>query len=145
MSATLKTGVFVLVAAVLVLAAFLSTPRLGESGRLSEEGELSFTVPGFTGPNEDVLQLPRSNPSNIIFINESSEERRLTVDLGVEEITTEDGATGVVDSLACTTLVEEDGQQLLTLTIGIPSAAQEDGYRFFVPGVESAELELVVP
>ena len=111
---------------------------------LSEDGELSFTVPGFTGPNEDVLQLPRSNPSNIIFINESSEERRLSVDLGVEEITTEDGDTGVVENLVCTTLLEEDGQQLLTLLIGIPSAAQENGYRFFVPGVDSAELELVV-
>ena len=52
---------------------------------------------------------------------------------------------GYVDNLVCTTLLEEDGQQLLTLTIGIPSAAQEDGYRFFVPGVDSAELELVVP
>ena len=112
---------------------------------LSDEDELSFTVSGFTGDDEDALQLPRSNPSNIIFINESSHERRLSVDLGEKEVTTEDGAAGYVDNLVCTTLLEEDGQQLLTLTIGIPSAAQEDGYHFFVPGVDSAEIELVVP
>lgn len=112
---------------------------------LSEDGELSFDVPGPVEDGATALQLPRSNPSNIIFINEASEERRLTADLGEEEVTTEDGATGVVEHLVCTTLVEENGQQLMTLTIGVPSAAQEGGYRFFVPGVESAELELVVP
>jgi hypothetical protein len=111
---------------------------------LTDDGGLTFDMPGYVGPDETSLQLPRSNPSNVIFINESSEDRRLSVDLGEEEITTDDGDTGVVDNLVCTTLVEEDGEQLMTLIIGIPSATQEDGYRFFVPGVESAELELVV-
>ena len=45
----------------------------------------------------------------------------------------------------CTTLVVPDGEQNKTITIGAPSFAFDDGYSFFVPGVESARLELVVP
>ena len=47
--------------------------------------------------------------------------------------------------LKCTTLVEPDGRQNITLTIGAPSFAAPDGYFFFVPGVESARLNLSVP
>ena len=45
----------------------------------------------------------------------------------------------------CTTLVEPGGEQNKTITIGAPSIIAPDGYFFFVPGVESARLELVVP
>ncbi|HUV18396.1 MAG TPA: hypothetical protein VMW33_07935 [Ilumatobacteraceae bacterium] len=108
---------------------------------LTEAGELDFDV---VGPVEspDQLTLPRSNPNNVIFINESDHERRLSVDLTVPP------AEAVEDEgplLKCTTLVEPGGRQNITLTIGAPSFAAPDGYFFFVPGVESARLELVVP
>ena len=112
---------------------------------LSEEGELSYDVPGpIEAGAEDLLTLPRSNPNNIIFVNESSEERRLSVDLGtrVEEL---DEGEREVPNLVCTALVEEGGEQNITLTIGAPSITAEDGYFFFVPGVESARLNLYVP
>ena len=111
---------------------------------LGADEQLTFSAPGGLGEGTDTLSLPRSNPSNIIFVNESDHERRLSVDLGEMEIETEDGATGVVENVSCTTLVETDGRQLLTLTVYIPSGAQEDGYHFFVPGVDGARLELVV-
>jgi hypothetical protein len=108
---------------------------------LTEAGELDFDV---VGPVEspDQLTLPRSNPNNVIFINESDHERRLSVDLTVPP------AEAVEDEgplLKCTTLVEPGGRQNITLTIGAPSFAAPDGYFFFVPGVESARLELIVP
>jgi hypothetical protein len=42
-------------------------------------------------------------------------------------------------------LVEPGGQQNKTITIGAPSIVAPDGYFFFVPGVESARIDLVVP
>ena len=36
-------------------------------------------------------------------------------------------------------------QQNITLVIGAPSLSAPDGYSFFVPGVESARMELIVP
>lgn len=115
--------------------------------KLTAEGELVATVPGSSGQFIDPINFPRSNPSNIIFSNESSEPRRLTLDLGpVEEGSEEEqeGESHAENDQTCTTLVEDGGEQLLTVTIGVPSLAVPDGYHFFVPGVESAELELVV-
>jgi len=106
---------------------------------LTEDGRLVYNV---NGPAEsDVLTLPRSNPNNIVFVNESDEERRLSLDLGTRE--NDEGEE--VPYLVCTTLVEPDGKQNKTITIGAPSFAFPDGYTFFVPGVESARLEVVVP
>jgi hypothetical protein len=108
---------------------------------LTEAGELDFAV---VGPVEspDALTLPRSNPNNVIFVNESDHERRLSVDLTVPPA---DAAEDEGPLLKCTTLVEPGGRQNITLTIGAPSFAAPDGYFFFVPGVESARLELIVP
>ena len=108
---------------------------------LTEDGLFELNV---VGPleSEDALTLPRSNPNNIIFINESDEDRRLSVDLTVPPA---DAAEDEGPLLKCTTLVEPDGRQNITLTIGAPSFAAPDGYFFFVPGVESARLELIVP
>ncbi len=110
---------------------------------LTADGLLEFDVPGPVEAGATALQLPRSNPSNIIFTNELPEHHRLSVDLGTIEIE-EDGETVEIPNQACTSLVEVDGRQLLTLTIGAPSISVEGGYRFFVPGVDTAELELVV-
>lgn len=115
--------------------------------RLTADGELVATVPGSSGEFIDPISFPRSNPSNIIFSNESDEPRRLTLDLGpVEEGREEEqeGESHAANEQTCTTLVEDGGEQLLTVTIGVPSLAVPGGYHFFVPGVESADLELVV-
>jgi hypothetical protein len=108
---------------------------------LTEAGELEFAV---VGPVEspDALTLPRSNPNNVIFVNDSDHERRLSVDLTVPPA---DAAEDEGPLLQCTTLVEPGGSQNITVTIGAPSFAAPDGYFFFVPGVESARLELIVP
>ena len=120
-----------------------ATAAVAASITLGDDGLLTYTV---NGPIEEGaaerLTLPRSNPNNIVFINESDEDRRLSVDLTVPPAS---AAEDVGPLLQCTTLVEPDGRQNITLTIGAPSFAAPDGYFFFVPGVESARLELVVP
>jgi hypothetical protein len=108
---------------------------------LDEAGELDFDVNGPRVEGNDALDLPRSNPNNIIFVNDSDEDRRLSVDLGT--MTNEEGEE--VPHLVCTTLVEPGGSQNLTLTISVPSIVAPDGYFFFVPGVDSARLDLIVP
>ncbi|MEL6890051.1 MAG: hypothetical protein AAFP84_00525 [Actinomycetota bacterium] len=114
---------------------------------LQENGELAFDVPGPAEVNPDGLTIPRSNPTNFIFRNETDEERRLSADLGIDD----DGFR----DMACTPLVEDDGSQVLTLTVGKPSFAAEgvtsgptedaEDYWFFIPGVETAKLRLIVP
>ncbi len=79
-----------------------------------------------------------------MFRNESSEARRLSVDLGTRPAEDE-GADDEVPYYACTSLVEEGGVQNITLIVSVPSLAFDDGYSFFVPGVESARLNLFVP
>jgi hypothetical protein len=112
---------------------------------LGEDGELTFSVNGPVEQGATSLSLPRSNPNNVLFVNRSDEERRLSLDLGTRTITNEAGEDEEVPYLVCTGLVEPDGQQNKTLTIGAPSVVAADGYSFFVPGVESARLELIVP
>jgi hypothetical protein len=112
---------------------------------LDSAGELSFKKPGQTPEVQQELTLARSNTSNIIFVNQSEQERRLSLDLGTESVEGADGEEEEVPFQMCTTLVEEDGEQLLTVLIPVPSSAVPGGYRFFVPGVDSAELNLVVP
>ena len=91
----------------------------------------------------------RSNPTNVLFINESSEDRRLVLDLGTRaEIDEETGDTipdTEVPAQLCTQLVEEGGSQLLTFSIPTSSAVAEPPYRFVVPGVDGAEVEVLVP
>jgi hypothetical protein len=135
---------------------------------LTESGELTYDVPGPLVTGSDVMDLPRSNPNNIVFRNDSDEERRLTLDLGlatVEEEAEDEEASGhggeegletlkgesVEKSdrlLQCTTLLEPGGAQLLTVKIDVPSIdpeiADAGGYRFYVPGTD-AELGLYVP
>jgi len=110
---------------------------------LEESGTLSLNVVGPLTEGSNAITLPRSNPNNVIFINESDEERRLSVDLGTRA--SEEDGEDEVPFLMCTALVDPGGRQNITLTIGAPSFASPDGYSFFVPGVESARVELVVP
>ncbi len=112
---------------------------------LGADDQLSYALDGETPEINVSLTLPRSNPSNIIFRNESDHERRLSLDLGTEFVEGEDGEEEEIPYQSCTTLVEEDGEQLLTVTIPVPSSAVPGGFHFFVPGVDGTELVVVVP
>jgi hypothetical protein len=112
---------------------------------LGSDDQLSFTVPGQTPMVTAQLTLNRSSTSNIIFSNQSAPDRRLTLDLGTETVEGDNGEQVEVPNQYCTTLIEEGGRQLLTVSIPVPSSAVPGGYRFFVPGVDGAELEVVVP
>ena len=109
---------------------------------LTEAGALDLEVVGPLEQGSAALTLPRSNPNNVVFVNESDHERRLSVDLTVPSA---DAAEGEGLMYRCTALVKPGGRQNITLTIGAPSIAAPDGYFFFVPGVESARLDLIVP
>ena len=111
---------------------------------LDEAGILTYELVGPVGPGSS-LTLPRSNPNNVIFVNDSDEERRLSVDLTVPPAAGAEDAEGEGPLLKCTALVEPGGRQNITLVIAAPSLAAPDGYFFFVPGVESARMELIVP
>jgi hypothetical protein len=112
------------------------------------------------------MTLPRSNPNNIVFRNDSDEERRLTYDFRalsedelaeIEAAKEEDSHGGEAESdeahgsvvrlQQCTTLLEPGGAQLMTLLIDEPSISpsnDDEAFRFFVPGTD-AELEVMVP
>ena len=106
-------------------------------------GAIEIDVPGFDGDYDD-LTLVRSNPHNILFRNTSDTDARLVIDLHPEE-----GPDGepLGPERICTTLVEPDGVQFLTIEFDRPSFALEaegTGYAFVVPGVE-ASVEVIVP
>ena len=73
---------------------------------------------------------------------------RMVLDLGTRPETDAAGDpipdTEMPDQL-CTQLVEEDGSQLLTFSIATPSRYAATPYRFFVPGVDGAEVLVDVP
>ena len=113
---------------------------------LADDGTLSYDVNGpIPEGEEDTVNLPRSSPNNVLFINDSDEDRRLSADIGTILVAGEDGDEVEEPAQECTTLVEPGGEQLITLNIAQPSFAFPDGFRFFVPGVETAVLGLVVP
>jgi hypothetical protein len=122
-----------------------ATAAVAATITLTDDGQLTFAVNGPVEEGADALTLPRSNPNNVVFVNESDEERRLSLDLGTRTVENEEGEEEEVAHLVCTPLVEPDGSQNKTLVIGAPSIVAPDGYFFFVPGVESARLSLVVP
>ena len=92
------------------------------------------------------ITLSSSNPSNIVFRNLSDQTVRLTASLGAFETDTiVNGAPTVERPITCTALVEPDGRQFLTLKIPQSSRATLEPYTLFVPGVEGASIEVVVP
>ena len=100
---------------------------------------LTADVPGFDG-DFDALTLQRSNPSNVMFRNESGEHARLVIEMHPDVV---DGQPVGPERL-CTALVDDGGAQLLTIVFNRPSIALEDGYEFTVAG-SNATLEVVVP
>jgi len=97
-----------------------------------------------THEDTDTLTLSRSAVSNILFTNEDSEPRRLTIELGTEPIEgATDGATRPVR--VCTALVGEGQTQLLTVRPAKPSFAFPDQpFSLYVPGVEGAQIHVEV-
>jgi hypothetical protein len=126
---------------------------------LTAAGSLVFDVPGPVDAGAEAILMPRSNPNNIVFRNDSGEARRLTLDLGpapVEEdaAAAEEGHGADEEhgeksdrNLTCTSLVEDGGAQLITVKFDEPSFAYADdaqAFRFYVPGTD-AEIDVVVP
>ncbi|MGK0273658.1 MAG: hypothetical protein ACI9N0_000026 [Ilumatobacter sp.] len=126
---------------------------------LTAAGSLVFDVPGPVDEGAEAISLPRSNPNNIVFRNDSGEARRLTLDFGPAPV--EEGADAAEEGhgadeehgeksdrhLTCTSLVEDGGAQLITVKFDEPSFAYADdpeAFRFYVPGTD-AEIDVVVP
>ena len=96
-------------------------------------------VPGET----ESLTFQRSNPTNVLFVNESDEQRRLVLEYAVRV----ENATGELEAVpaqSCTTLVEEGGSQLMTFSIDLPSEVYGP-YQFVVPGLDDQAIEVIVP
>lgn len=111
-----------------------------------EDGQLRAEVLGFK-ESPAAVTLIRSNQNFVKFENHDEGEYRLRVYLGDEVI---DGGTETErrEELAlCTQAVGEGGQQFLVLKPPRPSitALEDDPYRFEVPGLDGAELRIVVP
>jgi hypothetical protein len=115
---------------------------------LGDDGTLVARNEGLNG-DQNMVIVTRNTPTNVLFHNESDEERRLVLDLGtraeVDEATGDTVPDTEVPHQVCTTLVEDGGTQFLSFSISLPSELAETPYRFVVPGVEGAELEVVVP
>jgi hypothetical protein len=105
-----------------------------------QNDDLIAKVPGYNG-DFDQLTLPRSNPSNVLFRNESDEHARLVIEL---HPATDDNGQPLGPERVCTALVESGGTQLLTVVIDRPSFAVEEGFAFTVAGSD-AQLQVVVP
>jgi len=111
---------------------------------LRDDGRLVARSLGVAGDQSTVV-VQRNNPTNVRFRNETSEARRMVLELGPNGSTLSDPTASTAPTQRCTALVEEGGSQLLTFSIATPSMAREQPYLFTVPGVEGAEVEVVVP
>ena len=111
---------------------------------LREDDTLVARNLGISGEQSRVV-VQRNNATNVRFRNDSSEHRRMVLELGDNGSTLSEPEGNGQPTQRCTALVEEGGSQLLTFSIITPSAAREEPYRFVVPGVDGAEVEVVVP
>jgi hypothetical protein len=113
---------------------------------LQSDDTLVAAVPGIPRDLERIT-IARSTPTNVIFRNESAHERRLTLDLGDRVVLDENGdpTEEVEPDQMCTALTEDGGAQMLSFRITTPSTAADAPFQFFVPGVDGAEVEVVVP
>jgi hypothetical protein len=121
-----------------------ATAAVAVTVTLGTDGALTYELNGPSAQGADGITLPRSNPNNVVFRNDSDEPRRLSASLGTE-VVSEDGEDVERPLYMCTALVDDGGAQNITMSIAVPSITAEDGFFFFVPGVDSARLNLVVP
>jgi hypothetical protein len=120
---------------------------------LDGDQQLFARVSGIEGDQQQVF-VARSNPTNVMFINESGEPARLVLDLG--GTSTDEEATDATEPPAasdegdggltqyCTALIEDGGSQFLTFTIGAASS-EDNHYEFVVPGIDGQSVEVIVP
>lgn len=103
---------------------------------------LTANVPGTDG-DYAALTLPRSNPSNLIFRNDSDEHVRLVLALHPDEESEVPSPEQI-----CTAIVDPNGAQMMTVRLGRSSLALTanggENYSLFVPGTD-ASLEVIVP
>ncbi|MFP5486968.1 MAG: hypothetical protein ACLGHQ_01495 [Acidimicrobiia bacterium] len=97
-------------------------------------------LPGFDG-NFSELTLPRANPNNVLFRNQSDEEARLVIEL--QPAVGDDGVPLGPERL-CTAIVEAGGSQFLTVVFQRPSFAVDEPFAFTVAGTD-VRLPVVVP
>ena len=111
---------------------------------LTEDGQLYAEATGYPGA-QSAISIQRSNPSTILFINESNEARRMVLSYGkiVEDLG--DGVEKESALEACTSKVEKGGQQAVTVVIPKPSSASDEPFTITVPGVEGAKIDVFVP
>lgn len=119
---------------------------------LQEDGTLVARTIGVRGLHPEIV-VTRSNPTNIIFRNESDDDRRLVLLLGEAD---GDGEAEPADSgqgeeqettreQLCTQLAEAGGgSQLLTFKIG-EASSESNRFEFVVPGVDNESVEVIVP
>lgn len=120
-----------------------ATANIAATLTLREDGTLVARNEGLPGTQDRVI-IPRANVTNVRFVNESSEPRRLVLNAGTRRSDPNDPDSEEVPFQLCTALVEEGGTQFLTFTINRSSAHVDDPMEFVVPGVEGAVVELVV-
>jgi hypothetical protein len=106
-------------------------------------GKLSAYELGRKDPQNPVT-VSRGNIVTVIFKNYDPERRRLTANLGKFEEQAGDNPVTKRPQV-CTTLVRQDGKQFLSFVIPKPSKATPEPYSFTVPGVDGAEVQIVVP
>jgi hypothetical protein len=97
----------------------------------------------------DTLTFAMGNPVNLLFQNHAEEEHRMTLRLGTfatgEEL--DDGTVVKESHVACTPLMEEDGETTLSVRFEKSSRFEnfdEGGYRIEVPGLDQS-IPVVVP
>jgi len=92
-----------------------------------------------------VITLQRSNASVILFKNRDDESRRMVFTYGkvVEDLG--GGVTNETELKACTSLVEQGGEQMVSVIVPKPSFASTEPYTITVPGLEGQSIEVQVP
>ena len=91
-----------------------------------------------------VLTIDRSNTVNVLFTNETEEERRLRIYGGTVETDVNGTPVSEVTEF-CTQAIGNGDSQLLTFELSQPSVYGDDPFYAEVPGVEGARIEIVVP
>ena len=102
----------------------------------------TLTAREIAGPPSQTITVDRGNWVSVEFHNDSDEERRLTVFAG-ETVTVNAGIEIVEKDLFCTRAIGEGKVAWLTFRMPKPSAAGD--YYAYIPGVETARVEIVVP
>jgi FlaG/FlaF family flagellin (archaellin) len=123
--------------AVAAKASTLATFTLRDDGTLELE-QIAGSLPG------TVLTIDRGNTVNVLFENQTEEERRLRIYGGTVERDVNGTMVSEVTEF-CTQAIAEGDTQILTFSLPRPSVYGDDPFYAEVPGVEGARIEIVVP